>query len=62
MMPGPTEPYQPQPAPLPLPQLQHGDWFGGKSVGLVITKISGIVFNVYVTHVSTPGEDPAQGG
>ncbi|KFO92855.1 Sphingomyelin phosphodiesterase 2, partial [Buceros rhinoceros silvestris] len=31
--------------------LQHGDWFGGKSVGLVITKISGIVFNIYVTHL-----------
>ncbi|XP_014809208.1 PREDICTED: sphingomyelin phosphodiesterase 2 [Calidris pugnax] len=31
--------------------LQHGDWFGGKSVGLVIVKISGIIFNVYVTHL-----------
>ncbi|NWU70443.1 NSMA phosphodiesterase, partial [Pterocles burchelli] len=31
--------------------LQHGDWFCGKSVGLVIIKISGIVFNVYVTHL-----------
>ncbi|NWS33470.1 NSMA phosphodiesterase, partial [Polioptila caerulea] len=31
--------------------LQHGDWFCGKSVGLVIMKISGIVFNVYVTHL-----------
>ncbi|KAM6108205.1 LOW QUALITY PROTEIN: sphingomyelin phosphodiesterase 2 [Pterocles gutturalis] len=30
--------------------LQHGDWFCGKSVGLVII-ISGIVFNVYVTHL-----------
>ncbi|NXF57237.1 NSMA phosphodiesterase, partial [Ciccaba nigrolineata] len=42
--------------------LQHGDWFCGKSVGLVIIKISGIIFNVYVTHVSTPGKDPAWGG
>ncbi|NXM99652.1 NSMA phosphodiesterase, partial [Sylvia borin] len=31
--------------------LQHGDWFGGKSVGLVIMKISGIIFNVYITHL-----------
>lgn len=49
-------------SPLPLPQLQHGDWFGGKSVGLVVTKISGIVFNIYITHVSIPGKDLAQGG
>uniref|UniRef100_A0A8C3KP47 sphingomyelin phosphodiesterase n=1 Tax=Calidris pygmaea TaxID=425635 RepID=A0A8C3KP47_9CHAR len=33
------------------PQLQHGDWFCGKSVGLIIIKISGIIFNVYVTHL-----------
>uniref|UniRef100_A0A8B9C8E1 sphingomyelin phosphodiesterase n=1 Tax=Anser brachyrhynchus TaxID=132585 RepID=A0A8B9C8E1_9AVES len=31
--------------------LQHGDWFCGKSVGLAVIKISGIVFNVYVTHL-----------
>ncbi|XP_071624550.1 sphingomyelin phosphodiesterase 2 [Heliangelus exortis] len=31
--------------------LQHGDWFCGKSVGLLIIKISGILFNVYVTHL-----------
>ncbi|OWK53794.1 Sphingomyelin phosphodiesterase 2 [Lonchura striata] len=31
--------------------LQHGDWFCGKSVGLVIMKISGIIFNIYVTHL-----------
>ncbi|XP_061488478.1 sphingomyelin phosphodiesterase 2 [Rhineura floridana] len=30
---------------------QHGDWFGGKSVGLVVLKIEGIVFNIYVTHL-----------
>ncbi|XP_062974939.1 sphingomyelin phosphodiesterase 2 [Elgaria multicarinata webbii] len=30
---------------------QHGDWFAGKSVGLVVLKIQGIVFNVYVTHL-----------
>ena len=61
-MPGPTEPQQPRPALLPLRQLQHGDWFCGKSVGLVIIKISGIIFNVYVTHVSTLGKDLAWGG
>ncbi|XP_010224954.1 PREDICTED: LOW QUALITY PROTEIN: sphingomyelin phosphodiesterase 2 [Tinamus guttatus] len=31
--------------------LQHGDWFCGKSVGLIVLKIAGIVFNVYVTHL-----------
>ncbi|XP_068774084.1 sphingomyelin phosphodiesterase 2 isoform X2 [Struthio camelus] len=31
--------------------LQHGDWFCGKSVGLVVIKISGIIFNIYVTHL-----------
>lgn len=40
-------------SPLPFFQLQHGDWFCGKSVGLAVINISGIVFNVYVTHVST---------
>uniref|UniRef100_A0A8C6Z106 Sphingomyelin phosphodiesterase 2 n=1 Tax=Nothoprocta perdicaria TaxID=30464 RepID=A0A8C6Z106_NOTPE len=31
--------------------LWHGDWFCGKSVGLVVLQIDGIVFNVYVTHL-----------
>lgn len=56
------EPDRSRPAPLPLRQLQHGDWFCGKSVGLVVIKISGILFNVYVTHVSTLGKDLALGG
>ncbi|KAG8132202.1 hypothetical protein E2320_010076 [Naja naja] len=30
---------------------QHGDWFGGKSVGLIVLKIQGIIFNIYVTHL-----------
>lgn len=34
-------------------QLQHGDWFCGKSVGLVVVRIAEITFNIYVTHVST---------
>lgn len=32
-------------------KLQHGDWFGGKSVGFVILDISGMVVNAYVTHL-----------
>ncbi|CAM4613751.1 unnamed protein product [Lepidochelys kempii] len=31
--------------------LQHGDWFCGKAVGLLIIKICGIIFHVYVTHL-----------
>ncbi|XP_062834495.1 sphingomyelin phosphodiesterase 2 isoform X2 [Anolis carolinensis] len=34
-----------------MSKFQHGDWFGGKSVGLVVLKIKGIVFNIYVTHL-----------
>ncbi|XP_069797574.1 sphingomyelin phosphodiesterase 2 [Narcine bancroftii] len=32
-------------------KLHHGDWFGGKSVGLVILKLQGIIVHVYVTHL-----------
>ncbi|XP_043572181.1 sphingomyelin phosphodiesterase 2-like [Chiloscyllium plagiosum] len=31
-------------------KLHHGDWFGGKSVGLVILNIKDLVVHVYVTH------------
>uniref|UniRef100_A0A8C8S2U3 Sphingomyelin phosphodiesterase 2 n=1 Tax=Pelusios castaneus TaxID=367368 RepID=A0A8C8S2U3_9SAUR len=31
--------------------LQHGDWFCGKAVGLLVMKIRGILFHVYVTHL-----------
>uniref|UniRef100_A0A8C4NBP8 sphingomyelin phosphodiesterase n=1 Tax=Eptatretus burgeri TaxID=7764 RepID=A0A8C4NBP8_EPTBU len=31
--------------------LHHGDWFGGKSVGLVVLNISGIIVNAYITHL-----------
>uniref|UniRef100_A0A8C1VIX2 Sphingomyelin phosphodiesterase 2 n=1 Tax=Cyprinus carpio TaxID=7962 RepID=A0A8C1VIX2_CYPCA len=31
--------------------LRHGDWFGGKAVGLVIVDISGLKAHVYVTHL-----------
>ncbi|XP_016416247.1 sphingomyelin phosphodiesterase 2-like [Sinocyclocheilus rhinocerous] len=31
--------------------LRHGDWFGGKAVGLVIVDVSGLKAHVYVTHL-----------
>ncbi|XP_042743942.1 sphingomyelin phosphodiesterase 2 [Lagopus leucura] len=31
--------------------LHHGDWFCGKSVGLVVVRIAKITFNIYVTHL-----------
>ncbi|XP_059397068.1 sphingomyelin phosphodiesterase 2-like [Carassius carassius] len=31
--------------------LHHGDWFGGKAVGLVIVDIFGLKAHVYVTHL-----------
>uniref|UniRef100_A0A8C3RX08 sphingomyelin phosphodiesterase n=1 Tax=Chelydra serpentina TaxID=8475 RepID=A0A8C3RX08_CHESE len=31
--------------------LQHGDWFCGKAVGLLVIKICGIICHVYVTHL-----------
>uniref|UniRef100_A0A673GJ63 sphingomyelin phosphodiesterase n=1 Tax=Sinocyclocheilus rhinocerous TaxID=307959 RepID=A0A673GJ63_9TELE len=33
------------------PLLRHGDWFGGKAVGLVIVDVSGLKAHVYVTHL-----------
>uniref|UniRef100_A0A8C3HXA1 sphingomyelin phosphodiesterase n=1 Tax=Chrysemys picta bellii TaxID=8478 RepID=A0A8C3HXA1_CHRPI len=35
--------------------LQHGDWFCGKAVGLLVIKICGIIFHVYVTHTHLEG-------
>ncbi|XP_075881077.1 sphingomyelin phosphodiesterase 2 [Nelusetta ayraudi] len=29
----------------------HGDWFGGKAVGLAVLNIGGLTANVYVTHL-----------
>uniref|UniRef100_A0A8C6IHK9 Sphingomyelin phosphodiesterase 2 n=1 Tax=Mus spicilegus TaxID=10103 RepID=A0A8C6IHK9_MUSSI len=29
----------------------HGDWFCGKSVGLLVLRLSGLVLNAYVTHL-----------
>ena len=33
-------------------KIQHGDWFGGKGLGLAKINISGTVVHLYVTHVS----------
>lgn len=29
----------------------HGDWFGGKAVGLAVLNVGGLTTNVYVTHL-----------
>ncbi|XP_026857557.1 sphingomyelin phosphodiesterase 2a [Electrophorus electricus] len=31
--------------------VHHGDWFGGKAVGLVILDVFGLKTNVYITHL-----------
>ncbi|KAG7472137.1 hypothetical protein MATL_G00105380 [Megalops atlanticus] len=31
--------------------LHHGDWFGGKAVGMVILKVFGLTAHIYVTHL-----------
>nr|XP_040058895.1 sphingomyelin phosphodiesterase 2 isoform X3 [Gasterosteus aculeatus aculeatus] len=31
--------------------VQHGDWFGGKAVGMAVLKLGGLTANVYVTHL-----------
>lgn len=33
-------------------KIQHGDWFGGKGVGLCTVIYHGLKINLYVTHVS----------
>ena len=32
-------------------KVQHGDWFGGKGVGLVKLTVEGFKINFYVSHV-----------
>lgn len=32
-------------------KLHHGDWFGGKSIGLAKIRIDDKILHVYVTHV-----------
>ena len=34
-------------------KIQHGDWFGGKGVGLCTVLYHGLKINLYVTHVSS---------
>jgi len=34
-------------------KLHHGDWFGGKGVGLCRVKCKSISINIYSAHVST---------
>lgn len=34
-------------------KIKHGDWFGGKAVGLAQLLVDEFRVNVYVTHVST---------
>lgn len=36
----------------PTAQAHHGDWFGGKAVGMAIVNIGRLMAHVYVTHVS----------
>lgn len=33
-------------------KLHHGDWFGGKGIGLCRVKCKGININIYSAHVS----------
>lgn len=32
-------------------RIQHGDWFGGKGVGLCQILINGYTVNIYIAHV-----------
>lgn len=34
-------------------QAHHGDWFGGKAVGLAVMNFGKLKANVYVTHVGS---------
>lgn len=33
-------------------KVQHGDWFGGKGLGMAKLNISGFDIHLYITHVS----------
>lgn len=35
-------------------KIHHGDWFGGKGVGLCKIKIHNININIYTAHVRLP--------
>lgn len=34
-------------------QAHHGDWYGGKAVGMAILNIDGLTAHIYITHVSS---------
>lgn len=34
-------------------QAHHGDWFGGKAVGLAVINFGKLKANIYVTHVGS---------
>lgn len=34
-------------------KIHHGDWFGGKGLGMCRLKVQDFRINVYITHVST---------
>jgi len=35
-----------------LHMVTHGDWFGGKGIGLCRISVQGFIVDVYTTHVS----------
>lgn len=37
-------------------KISHGDWFGGKGVGLCIVRVKDINLHVYIAHVYTHSE------
>lgn len=43
-------------------QAHHGDWFGGKAVGLAVLNIGSLTANVYVTHVGILPTSAMRGG
>ncbi|CAI9733689.1 Hypothetical predicted protein [Octopus vulgaris] len=38
-------------------KIQHGDWFAGKGVGLIKVEVSGIMINIYTTHIHAEYSD-----
>jgi len=35
-----------------LHMLMHGDWFGGKGIGLCRINVQGFIVDIYTTHVN----------
>lgn len=42
-------------------RIQHGDWFGGKGVGMAKISVNDQLVHVYVAHVSTMGNAALRG-